>query len=80
MKRGDKFKEYDVERSIIHPNYTTELNNKIHDLALLKLAQNVDFNEQVQPACMLLNDTSERLLQSGKKVSIFAAGPSKTGN
>lgn len=78
VKRGQKFKEYDVERFIVHPNYTTDFNNKINDLALLKLAQTVDFTDQVQPACLPVDDVSDQLPKSGQTVSIYAAGPSRT--
>ncbi|EDS40427.1 vitamin K-dependent protein C [Culex quinquefasciatus] len=78
VKRGKKFKEYDVERFIVHPNYTTDFNNKINDLALLKLAQTVDFTDQVQPACLPVDDVSDQLPKSGQTVSIYAAGPSRT--
>lgn len=68
-----------MERFIAHPNYTTDFNNKINDLALLKLVQTVDFTDQVHPACLPVDAFSEQLLKSGQTVSIYAAGPSKTG-
>lgn len=80
VKRGSRYKDYDVERCIVHPNYTTEFNNKFNDLAILKLSKQIDFSEQVQPICLTQNGNSDQLLQIGQSVSIFAAGPSKTSS
>jgi len=49
-----------VEKVIPHPQYTGE-GSKLHDIALIRLASEVNFSEFIQPICLPLpNDASSR--------------------
>jgi hypothetical protein len=46
--------DIEIAKTIVHPLYNHT--NKNHDIALLKLVQNVTFNDYVQPICLPLDD------------------------
>ncbi|XP_041563222.1 chymotrypsin-like protease CTRL-1 [Drosophila elegans] len=47
-------KEYDVIETIPHPHYNR--NSFEHDIALLRLATQVTFNDNIRPICFILDD------------------------
>ncbi|CAF0932525.1 unnamed protein product [Brachionus calyciflorus] len=46
-----KISDIDSGKSYKHPNYN-ETDNFLHDIALIKLENNIDFDEKIQPACL----------------------------
>ena len=46
---------HDVNRIYMHPNYNS-LNKMDHDIALIKLHREIEYNDGVLPVCLPRND------------------------
>lgn len=63
--------EFEVEQSIVHPDYDPDSKDKHNDIALLRLSRPVELNEYIQPVCLPLANvrstinTNEQLVVSG---------------
>lgn len=81
MKKDDRtYQDYEILKSIIHPNYNKYSFNKEHDVALFKLTGKVTFDEYVQPICLpRKEDHDEDSLTEGQLLTVFSKGPSVTG-
>ncbi|XP_060648956.1 serine protease 7 [Drosophila nasuta] len=49
--------EIGVEEVIVHPQYNADDNNRHHDIALIRLNQQVELNEYIIPVCLPLVST-----------------------
>lgn len=49
--------EYKVEKIIVHPSYNKSVRNKVHDITLLRLAEDVQFNKYVRPICLPFDES-----------------------
>lgn len=74
------YQDYEILKSITHPNYNKYSFNKEHDVALFKLTGKVTFDEYVQPICLpQKEDNDKNTLSEGKLLTIFSKGPQLTG-
>lgn len=44
--------EFGVEQITVHPDYNKDAINKLHDIAIIKLAEDVTFSKYVKPICL----------------------------
>ncbi|XP_037714128.1 melanization protease 1-like [Drosophila subpulchrella] len=65
--------EVNIDRNISHPQFASELRK--YDIALLRMAQEVEFSDYVRPICLLVNQKEERVYPSYK-----LTGWGSTGN
>ncbi|XP_062551046.1 CLIP domain-containing serine protease B15-like [Armigeres subalbatus] len=79
VKRDEIYKDYGILRSIVHPNYNRYNLNKDDDVALLKLADRVEFDAHVQPICLTRQDDLHSALLEGQMFTIFSRGPPRAG-
>lgn len=49
--------EYKIEKIIVHPKYDKDVQNKVHDITLLRLAEDVQFGKYVRPICLPFDET-----------------------
>lgn len=57
--------DVDYEKIIIHKNYDQTSQNKFHDIALIRLARDVEFTYYVKPICLARPNNSLRTGLSG---------------
>jgi V8-like Glu-specific endopeptidase len=65
------YKDYEIEKFINHEQY--EKKEVYHDIALIKLKKNVEFTQNVRPACLSLSE-----IDAGTKLTVTGFG--KTEN
>lgn len=73
------YKDYEILRIIVYPNYNRFDLNKHHDVALLKLADKVEFDNFVQPICLIREEDQLSSLIEGQMFTIFSKGPPEAG-
>ncbi|XP_029728350.2 CLIP domain-containing serine protease B15 isoform X2 [Aedes albopictus] len=75
VRRDVSYKDYEILRIIVYPNYNRFDLNKHHDVALLKLADKVEFDNFVQPICLIREEDQLSSLIEGQMFTIFSKGP-----
>lgn len=64
VREPDPKIDYSVENVTVHNDYNWK--EKFNDIALVKLAKKVVFNDKIRPACLYTkNDDPDRLLVTG---------------
>lgn len=54
-----------VGEPIVHPEYSKESRSQHHDIALLRLARKVDWNEFRKPICIVLDSSQNEMNYTG---------------
>ena len=59
---------FDVESMVAHPNYEKNYNRMgpIHDIALIKLSEHLEFDDKIAPICLPQNHTEDDLVDEDK--------------
>ncbi|KAM7364380.1 serine protease 7 [Cochliomyia hominivorax] len=58
---NNKVLELDFEEVIPHPQYDPKNVNRYHDIALIRLAENVNYNDFIRPVCLPLPTTKQEI-------------------
>ena len=59
-----------VEQIFVHPRYNVSQTDTVHDIAIVKLAQPLNFeSESVRPACILQENEGGRMKDYGEVIS-----------
>ncbi|XP_058820296.1 CLIP domain-containing serine protease B15-like [Topomyia yanbarensis] len=78
VKHKSYQEDYEIQKSIIHPNYSESNFNKVHDIALLRLADTVQFTQYLQPVCLPDRNDHISSLSQPRNLTIFSVGPRRT--
>ncbi|KAH8254465.1 hypothetical protein KR032_010205 [Drosophila birchii] len=70
-----KAQEFDVDATFVHTNYEQQR----HDLALLRLAQRVQYTDNISPICVLLRPSVLNLEDYIVKFSVYGWGKTELG-
>ena len=57
---------FDVESMVAHPNYEKTRMGPIHDIALIKLSEHLEFDDKIAPICLPQNHTEDDLVDEDK--------------
>uniref|UniRef100_A0AAG5CTH0 CLIP domain-containing serine protease n=1 Tax=Anopheles atroparvus TaxID=41427 RepID=A0AAG5CTH0_ANOAO len=68
--------DMDIEKIVVHSGYDTQDKNHLNDIALIRMARNVDYSESVRAICLPLSNTAIKTNHVG--TSSLAAGWGKT--
>ncbi|XP_065295418.1 chymotrypsin-1-like [Dermacentor albipictus] len=71
----DKGKEVPVQKMMLHPKFVSKL-AALHDVALLKLAVDLEFNRQVKPVCL----PTAKMDLAGKTLVVAGWGTTESGH
>ncbi|XP_053669193.1 CLIP domain-containing serine protease B4-like [Anopheles marshallii] len=70
--------DLEVEKIVVHSNYTMKFNRNANDIALIRLTRSVQYSETVRPICLPLSASVRYLDHVG--FSSYAVGWGKTEN
>jgi Trypsin len=63
-----------IEERIPHPQYDPNANNQHHDIALIRLAQPIEYSEYVKPICLPSDPATGNLDFTAKTLSVAGWG------
>uniref|UniRef100_A0A1A9W5M3 Peptidase S1 domain-containing protein n=1 Tax=Glossina brevipalpis TaxID=37001 RepID=A0A1A9W5M3_9MUSC len=67
-----------IEQAIPHPLYKSKSKNSIHDIALLRLERNINFNEFISPICLPQNAENNKIKYDGTRMEVIGWGRTET--
>lgn len=70
--------DYEVEEIIVHPQYNMSVRNKVHDITLLKLAKDVEFDKYVKPICLPFDETIRNMQIDSENFTVTGWGQTET--
>ncbi|XP_041969282.1 phenoloxidase-activating factor 3-like [Aricia agestis] len=74
------YQDIEVEEEIVHEGWSTSNPDKIHDIALLRLKEPVDFSHRnVAPICLPATEEMRIMSLDDKKVTVAGWGVTETG-
>ena len=71
-------KDVSVEKIIVHESYRPDSIEQFHDIALIRLAEYVDYNEVLKPICLPSAEKFKTLNLDGKKLYVVGWGRTET--
>uniref|UniRef100_A0A182R026 CLIP domain-containing serine protease n=1 Tax=Anopheles farauti TaxID=69004 RepID=A0A182R026_9DIPT len=77
---ADPVRDVLIEDQIVHPDYYKENGADYNDIALLQLAEKVEFTEFVRPICLPLTPQTRAVNHTGKYVSVAGWGQTETSS
>ncbi|XP_058820292.1 CLIP domain-containing serine protease B15-like isoform X1 [Topomyia yanbarensis] len=70
--------DFEVDKIIVHPDYDLKVRNKLHDITILKLAEEVIFDKYVRPICLPLDPTVRQLPIDQNDFTVSGWGQTET--
>lgn len=76
---NNKVLELGFEEVIPYPEYDPTNQNRHHDIALIRLSQDVDYNDFIRPVCLPLPQSKQEI-RSGALLTVAGWGRTLLGN
>lgn len=73
LKCADPVVDAGIEKIIVHPQYNNASRDKHHDIALIRLNQNVKYSKFIKPICLPVDGLSSGLI-TGNKLHVAGWG------
>lgn len=70
---ADDAKEYDIEKTIVHPYYEEMSVSQHHDIALIKTRRSIEYSIYIQPLCIPTDLLSAEVVP-GKRMTLAGWG------
>lgn len=71
--------EFGVEQITVHPDYDKDSINKQHDIAIVKLAEDVTFGKYVKPICLPFDELVAEMPIKDEEFTVTGWGQTEKG-
>ncbi|XP_062545259.1 CLIP domain-containing serine protease B15-like [Armigeres subalbatus] len=70
--------EYAIDKIIVHPKYNKTVPNKVHDITLLRLTEDVEFSKYVRPICLPFENAIREMPIDDEDFTVTGWGQTET--
>lgn len=70
--------DFEVEKIIVYPSYNKSAPNKLHDIAIVKLTENVIFSKYTKPICLPFDETISAMAIDDEVFTVTGWGQTET--
>lgn len=71
--------DFEVANVTVHPNYDIQVRNKLHDITIIMLKEEVVFGKYVRPVCLPLDPSIRELPIDEEDFTVTGWGQTETG-
>lgn len=77
---NDPYVDYPITEIIVHENYNPDSRSQYHDIALLRLARNVQYTDFIKPICLPTETNLRAIDFTGDELEVVGFGKTEVEN